>query len=305
MPLRSWLVDMRLTATLTMAFLAAVLPVLAACRRAACGETGLTAAGRCAINAMTVGGLIAAPFWWLDVESGFAWDLPPLASRMAAAMALAFAVCGWLVLSRPTIRRQRIYLAAMAACLLPPALTAALFHLDRFEGGRPGLWAYFLASGMLSVLAIAELASGFLTRPGMPSRRIDNPFVPLWLVMVGLAMVAWALALFLAPDTLFYSVFLWPDDALTSRLLGAGLLTVGVVNLLSTADEPSARMALLFTGTFGTGALAAISLTSTVGFDPPLLYLVGIGGSGLVSLALLAMISAAPATAGSPAQRRG
>lgn len=32
-----------------------------------------------------MGGLIGSPFWWLDVAQSFAWDLPPLASRMLAA----------------------------------------------------------------------------------------------------------------------------------------------------------------------------------------------------------------------------
>jgi hypothetical protein len=32
-----------------------------------------------------MGGFIGSPFWWLDVAQSFAWDLPPLASRMLAA----------------------------------------------------------------------------------------------------------------------------------------------------------------------------------------------------------------------------
>src|SRR5687767_13936753 len=35
-----------------------------------------------------MGGLLGAPFWWLDLRPSFAWDLPPLASRMLAAAAL-------------------------------------------------------------------------------------------------------------------------------------------------------------------------------------------------------------------------
>ena len=103
-------------------------------------------------------------------------------------------------------------------------------------------------------------------------------------------MVGWSLALFLAPETIYPAVFLWPNDALTSRLLAAMLLSVGVAGLLSMEDAASSRMALLFGGVYGAGVICAFSLTGSFAFNPPLLYLVGIGGAGLVSLAFLAML---------------
>lgn len=46
--------------------------------------------------------------WWLDDDSSFAWNLPPLASRMLGAAALAFVVGTLYTLSRPTKSPQTL-----------------------------------------------------------------------------------------------------------------------------------------------------------------------------------------------------
>ncbi len=54
------------------------------------------------------GGFIGAIPWWLDVAASFAWDLPPLASRLLAAAGWAFALACGLALRHPTGRHLRL-----------------------------------------------------------------------------------------------------------------------------------------------------------------------------------------------------
>ena len=46
--------------------------------------------------------------WWFDEKSSFAWDLPPLASRMLGAAAFAFVVGGLFTLIRPSQYKLRL-----------------------------------------------------------------------------------------------------------------------------------------------------------------------------------------------------
>src|SRR5688500_7683280 len=55
-----------------------------------------------------MGGLLGSPFWWLDLAPSFAWDLPPLASRMLAAAGLSFAVVSFIALEQPRRRPVRL-----------------------------------------------------------------------------------------------------------------------------------------------------------------------------------------------------
>jgi len=246
--------------------------------------------GRSAIVLATVGGLIGAPFWWLDVEPSFAWDLPPLAARLLAVAAFAFGLCGLVVLEWPSPRRTRLYLSMVAAYLVPLLTVAVLFDLDRFDFGRAVTWGFFAATIILSALAVGELLRAMATHPGLPSARFGGTLMPMWLVLVGLAMAGWSLALFVAPDTLFPAVFVWRQDPLSSRLVAAMLLTIGVAALQSTNDIGSGRLALLFHGIYGLGVIAALSVDALQGEAVRLLYGIGLGGAGLVSLTLLAML---------------
>ena len=237
----------------------------------------------------TVVSLVAAPFWWLDLEGSFPWDLPPAASRLFAVAALAFGAAGVLAIERPTPRRTRLYLTMVAAYLCP-LFVASIFHSAVFDLTRVSTWLFFLVTGFLSLSAALELLRVYTVHPGLAATRLETAVIQLWLVMIGLAMAGWSLALFLAPDTLYPAVFLWPDDALTSRAIGAMLLSIGVAALLAMQDAASSRMALLFAGVYGAGTICAFSLTKSFAFNPPLLYLIGIGGMGLVSLAFLALL---------------
>lgn len=255
------------------------------------GQPAPSAAGRTAIIVTTLGSLLGVPFWWLDVDVGFAWDLPPVGARLLAASALAFGLTGLACLEWPSARRSRLYLVMIATGFGSVFATTLLFHLQAFDFGAVSSWMFLLIVGVLPALASVELARSFATHPSLRYVRFDNPLIPLWLVLVGITMLAWSLALFIAPDTIFPAVFLWPDDARTSRLVASMLLAIGVAALMAMNDTASGRLALLFAGVYGGGVTCAACLRGVTAFSPPLLYLVVIGGIGLVSLAFLAMLT--------------
>ena len=66
------------------------------------GPTGESPIAKFVLISTAIGGLLGAPFWWLDLQPSFAWDLPPVASRMLAAAAFAFGLAGIVVLERPS-----------------------------------------------------------------------------------------------------------------------------------------------------------------------------------------------------------
>ena len=103
--------------------------------------------------------------WWLDEnEKTFSWDLPPLASRMLGAAAIAFVPAGVFALARPTPDRLRLQLVMLVTYLAPLVLAIVALHLDYFDFGRPIVWSFFLISGGMSLAALYFL----LVRPRCP-----------------------------------------------------------------------------------------------------------------------------------------
>src|SRR4051794_28247372 len=64
----------------------------------------------------------ALPWWQDENEKTFSWDLPPLASRMLGAAAIAFVPAGVLALARPTPDKLRLNLVMIVVYLLPLVL---------------------------------------------------------------------------------------------------------------------------------------------------------------------------------------
>src|SRR5215203_586147 len=52
--------------------------------------------------------------WWFDENDAFAWNLPPLASRMLGAAGIAFVIAGLFALNRPTYQKLRLMLVMVA-----------------------------------------------------------------------------------------------------------------------------------------------------------------------------------------------
>ena len=113
-----------------------------------------------------------------------------------------------------------------------------------------------------------------------------------WLLCAGLALAIWGAALFVVPTAPYRLVFNWPQDALSSRLIAAMLMTIAIAFFLSRRDAGLARLALLFAGVYGVGVVAAGPMNAVGGNPIPLLYVGGFAIIGLVSLGLLAGMKA-------------
>ncbi|MBE7528911.1 MAG: hypothetical protein HND44_20240 [Chloroflexi bacterium] len=118
-----------------------------------------------------VGGFVGAFGWWFDVRASFSWDLPPLASRMLAAAAWAFAVGCWQALARPSLPRLRLIIIMLFVYLTPLAAAIVLFHLDRFDWTAPITYAFFVI-----VLGMVALTIWHLFHPvGIITVEHDGP----------------------------------------------------------------------------------------------------------------------------------
>jgi hypothetical protein len=245
------------------------------------GPSGAGAVAKFVLISTTVGGLLGAPFWWLDLPPSFAWDLPPVASRMLAAAALAFGLAGLIVLERPSEARTRLYLLLIVIYLVPLALAVILLHLDRFDFTAPVTYGFF---GVVIILSVGSLMA--LARPS-GARRHAHPraAVSVWLHVAGIVLAVWGIALFLAPTTAFPLVFNWAKDPLTSRL-AAMLFTIAAAFLLSRHDEGRARLSLAFAGSYGLGVVAACLMNAVAGLPVPPLYAGGFAAVAVISLLL-------------------
>jgi len=226
--------------------------------------------------------------WWLDEKATFSWDLPPLASRMLGAAAFAFVVAGLHTLIRPTNDKLRLMLYMIAIYLVPLAIAIFAFHLDRFDFDEPVVWGFFPL-----VVLMCGASLYFLLDP--PSVGFEGPttagaaqgLINVWFVAVAVVTVLWGMALFLTDDGFSNEVWVWPGDLLSSRLIGAMLLTLAATAIYAIARPSTTTMALSVIATYGlAGALANIwqdFLDKPVKDD----YVMVLGAVGLVSLSLL------------------
>src|SRR4051812_9664866 len=170
----------------------------------------------------------AVPWWQDENEKTFSWDLPPLASRMLGAAAIAFVPAAVIALARPTPSNLRLQLVMLVTYLAPLVLAIVALHLDYFDFARPIVWAFFFISGGMSLAALYFL---FL-RPELStsedaSTPIQPPYLKAWLIAVAALAIAWGLALFITDDGGQKDIWVWPGDALASKLIGVMLLTIG------------------------------------------------------------------------------
>jgi len=244
---------------------------------------------------MVMGGFIGSPFWWVDEARSFSWDLPLLASRMLAAAGYSFVVVGGIVLERPTYRRLRLPLILLFVYLVPLAIAAPLFHLDRFDWTAPIVYAFF---GIVVLMVVAT--TWYLLR--QPKIFMDeakdlerpSPGVRAWMAIVAIITALWGLALVVTdsgPSTLIWA---WPGDLLTSRLIGVMLLTIAAGSLYSLPTRGTARPMLAMMLTYGLGLSLASVTFALLGKPLKLSYLIVFGIIFLVS-SLFLLLDRSPA----------
>lgn len=245
-------------------------------------------------SAMTTGGFLGGLAWWADYPASFAWDLPPLASRLLASAGWAYAAAGLYGLSRPDRAHMRLLAVLLAVYLAPLALAIAGLHLDRFDWQAAITPAFFAI-----VLPMTLGALWFSVRPIALAPDVKTPAagpLPRTFLMVSLvAFGAWGLAIFALPDGPVKALWLWPTDPLTSRLIGVMLLALASASIMARRENRLTRAALLFHAVYGFCALAAVLWNLTSGKPVPLFYAAMLGGTGLAAALLLAKDRGNPA----------
>lgn len=235
-----------------------------------------------------VGGFVGATAWWVDYRGSFAWDLPPLASRLLAAAALAFGVTGFVALGRPTTAHVRYHALMIAIYLGPLAVAIVLFHLDRFDFAAPITPAFF---ALVVPMTAASIWLTFFPRGLKPEQPGDaappTPAVALFLRAVVAVFGLWAIALFAVDDGPSRLVWVWPGDLLTSRLIAVMPLTLAATALASLRSALLARTTLALLAVYGVAGSAAGLMNALAGKPVPALYVIAFAGFGLVALALL------------------
>ncbi|HXH04471.1 MAG TPA: hypothetical protein VNN09_14300 [Candidatus Competibacteraceae bacterium] len=202
-----------------------------------------------------LGGLLGSPFWWLDAPQSFAWDLPPLASRLLAAAGFTFALLGFLALRRPTAARLRLVNWLLAVYLLPLVAAILLFHLDRFDPHALITWAFFTIAAGMSVTAL-----GLLLRPPALAKEeaaANGTVTNGWFVLTALVMGLWGLALLVTDHGPLPWVWAWSGDALSTRVIAVMLLAIAAGSLYALRAPGAGRLMLagmLAYGVLGTAA---------------------------------------------------
>lgn len=232
-----------------------------------------------------MGGFIGAFAWWVDLPSGFAWDLPPLASRMLAAAGWAFTLACLRALRNPTQRHLRLITLMLTIYLLPLALAIVTVHLDRFDPNAPITYAFFIIVGLMAVPSLWYLVRpvGVLTEA---ANRRPSDIVNSWLLTVALMSGAWGIALFVVAAGPSALIWVWPQDLLASRLIAVMLLTIAGAALYSRRHAYLAQTALATIALYGIGVVAAGLWNLTAGKVVPLAYVAFFGVLALLSAVL-------------------
>lgn len=235
-----------------------------------------------------MGGLLGSPFWWFDFPQSFAWEVPPLASRMLASAGWAFMVMCFLALKSPSYRRIRVVLLLIFVYLTPLAIAIVFFHLDRFDFSKPLTYSFFIIALSLAGVTITYLFRQPTLQPenpkdGMPA----SPALIFWLGLVALITALWGTALFFTDSGPIPLIWVWPGDLLSSRLIGVMLLSIAVGTGYGLRHQDSARLMLATVTIYGIGLSIASLWNLLVGKPVPLSYLIVFGLIALISAVFL------------------
>jgi hypothetical protein len=237
-----------------------------------------------------IGGFIGAPAWWSDDSRAFAWDLPPLATRMLGSAAITFALATFLALQHPTYRAMRLVMLMLFVYLAPLTIVIVLFHMEYFDWDAPITPTFFI---IVLTLVIGSTWYLFKQPTIIPddenSQLPPSPLVQGWLGIVAALTGLWGLALFITDKGASDLIWVWPGDILSSRLIGVMLLTITTMALYALRSRQVAEITLASTALYGLG-LAVASIWNTLA-DKPIKtsYVVVFGIIFIISTALLVL----------------
>lgn len=235
-----------------------------------------------------MGGFLGSPGWWVDYPQAFSWDIPPLAGRMLASAGWAFGVASFITLQKPLYQRVRLLLWMLFVYLVPLAVAILLFHLDYFDPKAPITYGFFII-----VIFMTSASSWYLYRQpeiiagDKQGTQTSSATVQVWLLLIALIVGMWGVALFITDSGPVNLIWVWAGDLLSSRLIGAMLLTISVGAWYSRRNADTSRVMLISILTYGIGV--ALASAWGVFFGKPVVpsYLSAFGVIALVSAVIL------------------
>lgn len=194
------------------------------------------------VGLLTGGVLVARPDQTADY---FVWPInPPATAMFIGAGYLGTGLTLLLALAAAQSWTQIRLFVLPVAVFAATMLLATGLHADRFFWDRPQTWLWI---GLYLLILVGAIVLS-LTERGRPDdwrgRRLPGNQA-LLLALAGLAMAAWAAALFIAP-TLAGSLWPWTLTSLTARVVG-GWVAVGAALGIAAAlagDLASTRLPL-------------------------------------------------------------
>lgn len=240
------------------------------------------------IAIVCLGGFWGAFFWWFPQTGIFGWKLPLLASRMLSGAGWAFALVAFTALRTPRAATVRFALVWLAVYLWPLAIAAPALHLDRFDFSQVIVYAFFIV-----VIGLSVGATWFLVRQPWPLADNSDQAKPVdgataaWFGLVAIVMAAWSLALFVTDQGPSPAVWIWPGDALTTRLIAAMLLTIAAGCVVARRDATLAPMMHGAIAIYGATAVLANAINALAARPHKLAYIVAFGLMAVGSLVLL------------------
>ena len=219
-----------------------------------------------------MGGFLGAPLWWLDIRETFAWDVPPLASRMLAAAGWAFAVVCVFVLHQPTLHRLRLVLWLLLVYLVPLAIAIVLFHRNRFDPDAIITYGFFAIVGIMVSATLIYLWRQPRILPDANTVHPPQRIIQIWFGLVSLVTGLWGLALFITDSGSISWIWVWQGDLLSSRLIAVMLLTIATGSVYSVRHTDTTRPMLAMLITYGLGLTIASLWNALVNKPIPLAY---------------------------------
>ncbi len=235
-----------------------------------------------------VGGFWGPFFWWFPQLGIFGWKLPLLASRMLSGAGWAFALVTLAALQLPSASRVRFALVWIAVYVWPIAVIAPLAHLDRFDFSKAIVVAFFVIVACLAIASAWFLARQPWQLPATePTTDRTHRVVAGWLLMVATVTAPWGLALFATDKGFADAIWVWPGDALTTRLIAVMLLAIAVGAWLARGSADLSRVMLGALSVYGVTAVVANLVNAFAARPYKIVYVVVFAGVALGSIVLL------------------
>jgi hypothetical protein len=162
-----------------------------------------------------------------EIARAIPWPVPPLHARFIGAMYLS----GMVLMGLSLVARHLVEVRTavpMAAIWTGMLLIVSLFHLNEFDYGLTQVWFWF---GAYIIYPLVGAWLAFTHRPQPRSSAVVPDWVRAYLAVQGVACVALAACLFLAPAWMA-SLWPWRITPLLTQIYSGPFLSYGIGSLL-------------------------------------------------------------------------